>query len=132
MALLYVANWKMQKTFNQSIEWFSKYADDFDKLAILNDIVICPTFLEISEISKIINRLSNKHLFIGAQNCSAFESGAFTGEISAKSLREIGCSYCIVGHSERRDFFNESVKDVSFKVQQLLSVGIKPIICIGE
>jgi len=71
-------------------------------------------------------------LMLGAQDVSPFGDGAFTGEISAGMLDAIGCSFCLVGHSERRLYFEESVKDTATKIQRLLEKGITPVLCIGE
>ncbi len=71
-------------------------------------------------------------MLLGAQDVSPFPDGAFTGEISASMLNETGCGFCLVGHSERRAFFRETVKDTVTKCLQLLAAGITPIICIGE
>ncbi|MBO5514460.1 MAG: triose-phosphate isomerase, partial [Mogibacterium sp.] len=69
---------------------------------------------------------------LGAQNCHFEESGAFTGEISIPMLKEIGIDYCIIGHSERREYFNETDLTVNKKLKALLQAGITPILCVGE
>jgi triosephosphate isomerase len=74
---------------------------------------------------------SNKFL-IGSQNVSSFENGAFTGEVGAEMLAEIGVRYCLVGHSERRQIFKETDDDISRKIKNLKKFGITPVLCIGE
>lgn len=68
----------------------------------------------------------------GGQDVSPYLNGAFTGEISAEMLNDLGCRFCLVGHSERRQFFGESVKSTAMKLQRLLQIGITPVFCIGE
>jgi triosephosphate isomerase (TIM) len=93
------------------------------------DIVICPpsTFL-----AQCIAGVSSKNFAIGAQDVSEHETGAFTGEISASMLTDLGCKYVIVGHSERRQFHGESNELVARKAVRALEVGLSPIICVGE
>ena len=84
-------------------------------------------------ITYMKNCYSKLHsLYLGAQDCSKFKDGAYTGEISAFMLRENNCKFCIVGHSERRQVFNEHNEDIKLKAEQLLNERIIPIICIGE
>ena len=119
------ANWKL----NGSIDFIEDY---FKNLGIIHhnpDIcgVICPSSVFLSNFSSKISPL-----FLGAQDCSTFNKGSFTGEISALMLKQNNCQFCIVGHSERRQKFSETNKNVKIKAQNLINVGINPIICIGE
>lgn len=93
------------------------------------DVVICPPFpyLMIADYEAETNGY-----FLGAQNVSIFNNGAYTGEISASMLSAMCVDYCIVGHSERRKLFFESNKDVAEKVNRLLENDVKPIVCVGE
>ena len=93
------------------------------------DVVICPpaVYLELAT-----DMASSKPVLIGAQNVSSFENGAYTGEISAAMLESLEVDYCIVGHSERRKYFNENDKELASKVNLLLARGITPIFCCGE
>ncbi|MFT4023538.1 MAG: triose-phosphate isomerase, partial [Flavihumibacter sp.] len=75
---------------------------------------------------------NEKNVKISAQNCYHKKSGAYTGEVSAEMLQSIGIPYCIVGHSERREYFNESNQDLAEKINLLLNAGIQPIFCCGE
>lgn len=93
------------------------------------DVVICPpaVYLEMAT-----DMASSKPVLVGAQNVSSFEDGAYTGEISAAMLESLEVEYCIVGHSERRKYFNERDEELASKVKLLLAHGITPIFCCGE
>ena len=95
------------------------------------EIAICPSF---TSIALALDKLSGRgvQISVGAQNCHAETKGAFTGEISARMLAEAGCTYVILGHSERRTIFNETNEFINKKIKSALSVGLKPILCIGE
>ncbi len=83
-------------------------------------------------LASVVNDLDDSQIEVGAQNCSAHESGAFTGEVTAEMLKEVGAKWVILGHSERRALFSESDADVAAKVTKVLDAGLKPIVCIGE
>ena len=93
------------------------------------EIVICPPSIYISQIANIT---TNKQIKIGAQNLNANQSGAFTGELSGAMLRDFEVDYVIVGHSERRNLYNETNKIVANKVKIAIASGLTPILCIGE
>lgn len=95
------------------------------------DVIIAPPFTHLSTVSQIIKD-EKIGISLAAQNCSHIESGAYTGEVSAKVLAEIGCKYVILGHSERREYFAESNELLLKKINMALSVGLKPIYCVGE
>jgi triosephosphate isomerase len=128
---LIVANWKMNLTFNQTKEFCIKHANDFQQLQHKTraKIIVCPSTESLALTATL---LCDSATELGAQNCSSFTSGAYTGETSALSLAQVGCTYCIVGHSERRINFNETNGTIIQKAVNLLKVGITPIICIGE
>ena len=121
-----VANWKL----NGSKDFIDRFYEYFDSNMVKDDelcAVICPptAFLE--------NCYKEGSLFkIGAQNCSNFESGAYTGEISAPMLKDKDCTFCLVGHSERRQIFGETNKDIFLKIENLINSDINPIVCVGE
>ncbi len=125
-----IANWKMNLSFEKTREFCTNYAAPLKTLALQNiTLVVCPSPESLALTAGFFKESAVK---VGAQNCSSFETGAFTGELSAISLAQIGCSYSIVGHSERRIYFHETNHDVALKVKNLLNVSITPIVCIGE
>lgn len=93
-------------------------------------VVINPPFPHMQAVKKLID--GSKNIFLGAQNCSDKASGAFTGEVSAAILASFGASYVIIGHSERREYFNESNEQLTEKVKLALSNNLTPIFCCGE
>ncbi|MGC2310810.1 MAG: triose-phosphate isomerase [Candidatus Babeliaceae bacterium] len=128
-SFIYIANWKMHKSYHEAITWCLQYKDELVQLSTRNTVAICPQFTDIVELTNIFK---NTALKIGAQNCAAYESGSYTGEVSAVSLAQSGCSYCIVGHSERRIYFHETDDTIMQKVFILLKNTLIPILCIGE
>lgn len=117
-----IANWKM----NLSVQKALVFIKNLPKTK--NEIVIAAPYTFLSGIAQ----LRNKKIKLAAQNVSQFTEGAYTGEISAKMLKESGCTHCLVGHSERRIYFQENDKMVNRKIINLLSSNIKPIVCVGE
>lgn len=93
------------------------------------DVVICPPFTALSEVAEV---LSESDIGLGAQNMHWQDEGAFTGEVSAPMLKEAGCGYVIIGHSERRQFFGETNETVNKKLKAALGHGLTPIVCVGE
>lgn len=127
MRKLIAANWKMNKTIEEAVSFigeFKKLVKD-EKSA---EIVICPSFTLLNEIKKSIEKSNIK---LGAQNMHYKISGAFTGEISPSMLKDIGCEYVILGHSEIREM-GENDALINKKVISALKNGLKPILCIGE
>jgi len=94
-----------------------------------DEIVVCPTSLSLSIV---LDALSGTNIGVGAQNMHFAEEGAYTGEISAPMLTSIGVQYIIIGHSERRQYFNETDEIVNQKLHTALRHGLKPIVCVGE
>jgi triosephosphate isomerase (TIM) len=126
---LIVGNWKMNGTlkdtrkllFQLSVEWTTKCE--------AHEVAVCPPFTTLLIAKHALEGTSMKY---GAQNCYIGESGAFTGEISAAMLAELGCTYVILGHSERRTIFGETNDLVSKKLRAALDAKLIPIACIGE
>ena len=125
---LIVANWKMNKTIEEAVSFVKEL-----KILVKNekniDIVICPQFTALQSVAK---ELIGSNIKLGAQNMYFEESGAFTGEVSPLMLQEIGCEYVILGHSERREIFNEDDSVINKKVIAALSHSLNPILCVGE
>ena len=121
-------NWKMNKTIVESIA-LAKELKDFVRGVEGVEIVICPPFTSLWVTQEIING-TNIHL--GAQNMYGEEKGAFTGETSPLMLKNVGCEYVILGHSERREYFKESSEEVASKVKIALDFNLIPIVCVGE
>jgi triosephosphate isomerase (TIM) len=125
---LIAGNWKMNKTITESIS-LVKELIDFVKGYEETEIVICPPFTSLWVTKELVG---DTNILLGAQNMYYKDEGAYTGEISASMLQNIGCDYVILGHSERREYFHETSQEVAWKVRQALSFAIKPIICVGE
>ena len=128
MSLRLIANWKL----NGSIQFNDQWAEDFFKnFSNLNpeSIGIAPAFIYIDHIRKLIG---NSGINIGVQNICEEESGARTGEISASMIKDLGCKFSLIGHSERRIFFHESNKTISKKLNLANNNSVMPILCIGE
>ena len=121
-------NWKMYKTIPEAKALVSGL---MEKLSGYNqvEVVFCPPFTALSAVKELVK---GTPFGLGAQNLYFKEQGAFTGEISPLMLKDIGCDYVIIGHSERREYFGETDASVNQKVKAALAVGIKPIICVGE
>ena len=93
------------------------------------DIVLAPTFTSLNAVAETIR---GTNVQLAAQNCYHEEKGAYTGEIGPMMLKEAGCTYCIIGHSERRQYFAETDQGINQKAQALYAAGLLPIICVGE
>jgi len=127
---LIVANWKCNpKTRAEAEKLFSLVLEGIKSIQEV-EVVICPPFVYLSNASRFTPCASR--LKLGAQDCFWEESGAFTGEVSVPMLKDIGCEYVIVGHSERRKYFGETDEIINKKLKAILKIGLKPILCIGE
>ena len=124
---LVVANWKMNKTTSEAVDYLSKLKEK-ENLFSGVEVVICPSFVVLEKAKSL---LEGSVIQLGAQNIYQEEQGAFTGEVSAAMIAPY-CSYVILGHSERRKYFHETYLDVEQKIILALNHGIKPIICVGE
>ena len=120
-------NWKMNTTISEAIELVNKMRRGLDEIDGVEK-VICPPFISLAAVKELIKGSS---LRLGAQNLYFEEKGAYTGEISPLMLAEV-CEFVIIGHSERRQYFNETGEIVNKKIRAALKVGLKPILCIGE
>ncbi|MFM2268502.1 MAG: hypothetical protein RL757_1943 [Bacteroidota bacterium] len=122
-------NWKMNKTQAEA----QLLAGDIAARELPKDVtvVLCPPSVYLDSVSKILNGKSNS-LHAGAQNCHHERSGAYTGEVSADMLKSMNIEYCIIGHSERREYYKETTAQLVKKVDIALSLGITPLFCCGE
>jgi len=121
-------NWKMNKTVSEGVDFIRQLkplvADVRD-----TDIVVAPTFTALQAVSQEIH---GSTIGLAAQDVFWESSGAYTGEISPSMLRDVGCRYVIIGHSERRQYFGETNESVGRKIKASFAVGLCPIICVGE
>ena len=121
-------NWKLNKTISEAVALTTALkalvADDTDV-----EIIVAPPFTALAAVSDTI---ANSNIRLAAQDVYSEDSGAFTGEVSAPLLKDAGCDYVIIGHSERRQYFGETNASVNQKTKATLSHDLKPIICVGE
>jgi triosephosphate isomerase len=125
---LIAGNWKMFLNRESGAQLAKILADRTGDITD-RDILICPAAPLLSEVSKVIVK---SKIVLGAQNMYFEREGAYTGEISADMLISVGCSYVILGHSERRHVFDEENSSINKKVRFALQEGLKPILCVGE
>jgi triosephosphate isomerase len=121
-------NWKMNTTRAEGVALGSAIAAKVGTSSTV-DVAVCPPSLYLEAVGQAIK---NSAVGLGAQNCYHETKGAFTGEISPQMVRDIGCTYVILGHSERRQILKESNHDVNRKLLAALGVGLTPIVCVGE
>lgn len=121
-------NWKMNTSTIEGVQLIKDIIEDYSE----NDttLIVCPPFTHLSEVKNAIGEGSN--IKLGAQNCHQETNGAYTGEISIPMLKSVGVQFIIVGHSERREYFNESNELLKNKVDAILANGLTPIFCCGE
>jgi len=121
-------NWKMNKTNAEAVDLVNELIPLVKDVSDV-EIVICPPFTALSEVYRVID---GTNILLGAQDVYFEEKGAFTSQISCSMLKDAGCVYVIIGHSERRQYFGETNESVNKKVKAALNSGLKPIICVGE
>lgn len=122
-------SWKMNKTRPEAQAWVAEVCAGLPPLGADDQVFVIPPFTAIAPAKEAA---ANTPLLVGAQNVHEADAGAFTGEISAAMLRELGCDIVELGHSERRTLFNESDLAIAAKVHQVLTAGMRPLICVGE
>lgn len=121
-------NWKMNKTLGEATELASAIAQataEFDGV----QVVVAPTSVSLHSVAQAVE---DTHVGVAAQNMWHKDSGAYTGEVSGPMLRDVGCTYVILGHSERRQLYGETDEGVNLKVHEAFRHGLTPIVCIGE
>lgn len=128
---LMAGNWKMNKTIPEAValsqQLCNYYDRDWDKV----EVVLCVPAIDIKAVHTVLD-FDKTDIELGAQNVHQEPSGAFTGEISIPMIKEAGCTYCIVGHSERREYFAETDETVNLKVKALVNNKMNAIVCVGE
>lgn len=122
------ANWKMHKTVQESVNFAAEFGPLVADTAAV-DIVIAPPFIALERVA---HTLEGTAIQLAAQNVNPEAMGAFTGEIAPPMLKDVGCRFAIVGHSERRALFGETSAFVARKAKSLLDIGMAPIVCVGE
>jgi triosephosphate isomerase len=125
------ANWKMNKITSEVWEFIAGFFPEVKEVTDV-DIVIAPPFTSLSIAAEILKLLMNTHIVLAAQDVFYEEKGAYTGEISPLMLADIGCRHVIIGHSERRQYFNETDESVNRKIKAAQKRGLGVIFCIGE
>ena len=126
---LIAGNWKMYKTMVEAHAYLDKFLSLYAESKTENEIAICAPYTQLEMLAE---RLFHTGVGVGAQNMHFEEEGAFTGEISAGMLEQVGVDYCIIGHSERRQYFGETDEIVNKKLHTAFNYGIIPIFCLGE
>lgn len=121
-------NWKLNNNIKESLELVTALKRNLAEVMDV-DIVVCPVFTALSVVSDC---LLDTNIKVGAQNLYWEDNGAFTGEVSAPLIKEVGAEYVIIGHSERRQYFGETNKSVNQKIRAALKGQLIPIVCVGE
>ncbi|OUC15434.1 MAG: triose-phosphate isomerase [Alkalinema sp. CACIAM 70d] len=127
--IILAGNWKMFKTQAETLEFVQGFKPLVDEAPTDREIILCVPFTDLSVLSKTLH---GSRIQVGAQNVHWEDSGAFTGEISASMLVEIGVRYVVIGHSERRQYFGETDETVNFRLRAAQKAGLTPILCVGE
>ncbi|MBI3087733.1 MAG: triose-phosphate isomerase [Candidatus Omnitrophica bacterium] len=120
-------NWKCNLTSREAVALVQQLKASLDRPTV--DVVVCPPFTALAAVA---SQLTNTSIALGAQDLFWEPQGAFTGEVSAPMLADLGCRYCIIGHSERRQSFGETDDRVHKKLRAALQHGLTPIVCVGE
>jgi triosephosphate isomerase (TIM) len=126
--IIIAGNWKLNKTSFEAVELINLLKREICDVQEV-DVVVCPPFTALADAR---DALLESGIGLGAQNLYWEDSGAFTGEISAPMLKELGVGYVIIGHSERRQFFGETDETVNKKIKAALKHNLLPIVCVGE
>lgn len=121
-------NWKMNKTLQDAVALASKLNELLNDRELHCEVIVAPPFIDLVSVSRVVCG----KIKVAAQNCSDKESGAYTGEVSAEMVKSTGAQYVILGHSERRDYYNETNELIRDKVLSALCYDVTPIFCFGE
>jgi len=125
---LIVGNWKMNRTVSEGVALAKELRPKLVELETV-DVAICPSFTSLDAVGRA---LEGSNIALGAQDAFWEGQGAFTGEVSAAQLKDVGCRYVILGHSERRRLLGEKSAEVHLKLRAVLACGLTPILCVGE
>jgi len=133
---IFAANWKMNKGASETEDFIKSFLSKTQGLNLPADIVIAPSFVSLPKLADLLHNSNpgkNAHAIqIASQNCSEYDSGAYTGEVSVLMLREFFVHYVILGHSERRAIYGENNATINAKIKKAREANLKPIFCIGE
>ena len=124
-----IANWKMNKNLQEATD----YMEEIQKMDLLESdskMIICPSYPNLNDLIKCGNKINE--IAFGAQNVSSEMQGSFTGEVSISMLESIGCSWVIIGHSERRSIMQETDSEIANKMELVCNSALNPILCVGE
>lgn len=127
--IIIAGNWKMYKTQAESLDFLRGFLNLLAETSDQREVILCAPFTALSTLSK---HLHGSRVRLGAQNVHWLDEGAFTGEISAPMLLELGVRYVVIGHSERRQYFGETDETVNLRLKAAQSKGLTPILCVGE
>jgi triosephosphate isomerase len=122
-------NWKMYLDYQESVDLAKKISTTLSAVPQDTKIAVFPSAIAFHRVAEV---LSSTTIAVGAQNTCWVEKGAYTGEVSAHTYRELGATYTLIGHSERRHIFHETNHEVRQKLESALSVGLTPVVCVGE
>ncbi|MBO7249507.1 MAG: triose-phosphate isomerase [Bacteroidales bacterium] len=122
-------NWKMNTVVSEGKELVDGILSKLSTVPSDVQLIVAPPFTHLSEVA---SKLAGSSVALAAQNCADHEKGAYTGEVSVAMLKSVGCSYVILGHSERREYYGETSETLVTKVKLALAAGLKPIFCVGE
>jgi len=126
---LVVGNWKMHGTVQSAIALAEAARDGSRVVSAAAELVLCPPCVFLPQVAHV---LASCAVGLGAQNCGPAQHGAFTGEVSATMLADLGCQWVLIGHSERRQWFGESDALLGARLNAALEMGLRPILCVGE
>jgi triosephosphate isomerase (TIM) len=127
--MIIAGNWKMYKDLQETIDLLTQLKAAIPQLPANVISIVCPPFTSLQTSAASLKGSAFK---LGAQNMSQHDEGAFTGEISGKMLKAVGCEYVILGHSERRQYYGETNELINLKAKKALALGLTPIVCVGE
>ncbi len=125
---LVAGNWKLNGSLSSISELISGIREQLPSIKNA-ELAVCPPYIYLSQVQKL---LEGTEISLGAQDCSDQESGAYTGEVAAAMIKEFGCTYNIIGHSERRHVYGDSNDKVATKFAHVVKNGLTPILCVGE